>query len=128
MNSHKLWIIISAVSGFLGVALGAFGAHYLKARLNPEMLEIFKTGVFYQIIHSIVLLAISFYGNEIYLKSNKFFLGGIIIFSFSLYLYSITTLKLFAMLTPIGGFLFLTGWISIIIIALKKTNPENEKS
>lgn len=124
MNSQKFWIIISAVSGFLGVAFGAFGAHYLKSQQSPEMLEIFKTGVFYQLIHSIVLLAISFYGNEMYFKSNKFFLGGIIIFSFSLYFYSITSVKFYAMLTPIGGILFLTGWIFLIITALKKTDPK----
>jgi uncharacterized membrane protein YgdD (TMEM256/DUF423 family) len=120
MNTQKFWIIISAVSGFLGVAFGAFGAHYLKSQLSPEMLEIFKTGVFYQLIHSIVLLAVSFIGEKIYLKSNKFFLGGIMIFSFSLYLYSLTSVKFFAMLTPIGGVLFLTGWIFLIITALKK--------
>ncbi len=56
---NKNHIIISAVMGALGVALGAFGAHGLKAILSPELLETYKTGVLYHLIHSVVLLAIS---------------------------------------------------------------------
>ncbi|HMS64589.1 MAG TPA: DUF423 domain-containing protein [Ignavibacteria bacterium] len=120
MNSQKFWIITAAISGFLGVTFGAFGAHYLKSQLSPEMLEIFKTGVFYQLMHSVVILAVSFQANPVYFKSNRFFLGGILLFSFSLYLYTVTSLKFFAMITPFGGVLFLAGWISIIILSIKR--------
>lgn len=120
MNSQKLWITISGISGFLGVALGAFGAHVMKGQLSPEMLEIFKTGVFYQLIHSVVLLAIALSGNENYLNSEKFFLTGIVLFSFSLYLYSVTSIKILAFITPFGGVFFLIGWITVIISGLKK--------
>lgn len=120
MKTQNFWIITGAVSGFLGVAFGAFGAHYLKTQLTPEMLEIFKTGVFYQLIHSAVILALSFQGNQTYYKTNKFFLGGMLLFSLSLYLYSVTSLKFFAMITPFGGVMFLTGWICIIFLTIKK--------
>ena len=54
MNDKKLWIIISAISGFTAVAIGAFGAHGLREKLSEQMLEVYKTGVLYQLIHSVV--------------------------------------------------------------------------
>jgi uncharacterized membrane protein YgdD (TMEM256/DUF423 family) len=120
LNTQKTWIIISGISGFLGVALGAFGAHILKNDLIPENIEIYKTGVFYQLIHTAVILAIALFGNRKFYKSNTFFASGILLFSFSLYLYSVTSVKLFAMITPIGGVLFLAGWLFLIINSLKK--------
>ena len=119
MKDKKLWIIISAVSGFTAVAIGAFGAHGLREKLTPDMLEIYKTGVLYQLIHSVVLLVLSL-NNFIkgYLPS-LFFLLGIILFSFSLYIYSTSGIKFFAMLTPFGGVSFLIGWLLIVYEALK---------
>jgi uncharacterized membrane protein YgdD (TMEM256/DUF423 family) len=119
MKDKKLWIIISAVSGFTAVAIGAFGAHGLREKLTPDMLEIYKTGVLYQLIHSVVLLVLSL-NNFIkgYLPS-LFFLLGIILFSFSLYIYSTSGIKFFAMVTPFGGVSFLIGWLLIVYEALK---------
>lgn len=119
MNDNKLWIIISSVSGFTAVAIGAFGSHGLKEILSPQMLEVYKTGVLYQLIHSVVLLALSL--NKI-IKTKLpsiFFLVGIILFSFSLYIYSTSGIKFFAMITPVGGFCFLIGWLLIIYEATK---------
>ena len=119
MNDKKLWLIISAISGFTAVAIGAFGAHGLKEKLSPEMLEVFKTGVFYQFIHTIVLLILSLTN---FIKSNipsMFFLAGIILFSFSLYLYSTSGIKFFAMITSIGGVCFLIGWLWIVVEAVR---------
>ncbi len=76
MKDKKTWIIISAVSGFTAVAIGAFGAHGLREKLSAEMLEVYKTGVFYQFIHTIVLLILSLTN---FTKSNIasiFFLTG----------------------------------------------------
>ncbi len=108
--------------GFLAVAIGAFGAHQLKDSLTPEMTEIFKTGVFYHLIHSAVILAIGFYSNGKFFKAAIFFSVGIILFSFSLYIYSVTSIKTFAMITPLGGISFLIGWLLVIIsgISLSK--------
>jgi uncharacterized membrane protein YgdD (TMEM256/DUF423 family) len=119
MNDKKMWIIISAVSGFTAVAIGAFGAHGLREKLSAEMLEVYKTGVLYQFIHTIVLLILSltdFIRTKI---SSIFFLLGIILFSFSLYIYSTSGIQFFAMITPVGGVCFLIGWFWIIVETIK---------
>ena len=122
LKDKKMWIIISAISGFTAVAIGAFGAHGLREKLTQEMLEIYKTGVLYQFIHTIVLLILAltdFINSKI---SSIFFLFGIILFSFSLYLYSTTGIQFYAMITPVGGVCFLIGWLWLIVevIRLKK--------
>lgn len=119
MNDKKLWIIISAISGFTAVAIGAFGAHGLRETLTPQMLEVYKTGVLYQLIHSVVLLALSLNTLIKAKLPSIFFLLGIILFSFSLYLYSTSGIRIFAMVTPVGGFCFLIGWLLIIYEAIK---------
>lgn len=119
MNAKIIWIIISAISGFTAVAIGAFGAHGLREKFSAQMLEIYKTGVLYQLIHSVVLLALSL--NTI-IKPNLpsiFILLGIILFSFSLYIYATSGIRFFAMITPVGGFCFLIGWLLIIYEAIK---------
>ena len=120
MSDKKVWIIISAVSGFTAVAIGAFGAHGLREKLTPEMLEVYKTGVLYQFIHTIVLLILSLTNFINGKLSSIFFLAGIILFSFSLYLYSTSGLRFFAVITPAGGVCFLIGWFLIIIEVIRK--------
>ena len=119
MKDKKTWIIISAVSGFTAVAIGAFGAHGLREKLTSEMLEVYKTGVLYQFIHTIVLLILSLTN---FIKStipSILFLIGIILFSFSLYIYSTSGIQFFAMITPVGGVCFLIGWLWIIVETIR---------
>ena len=120
MSDKKTWIIISAVFGFTAVAIGAFGAHGLREKLTPQMLEVYKTGVLYQFIHTIVLLILSLTN---FIKSkipSIFFLAGIILFSFSLYIYSISGNQFFAMITPVGGVCFLIGWFWLIVEVIRR--------
>jgi len=120
MNDKKMWIIISAVSGFTAVAIGAFGAHGLREKLSAEMLEVYKTGVLYQFIHTIILFILSltnFIKGKI---ASIFFLVGIILFSFSLYLYSTSGIRFFALITPVGGVCFLIGWLWLIVEVIRK--------
>ena len=119
MNDKKIWIIISALSGFTAVAIGAFGAHGLREKLSTEMLEVYKTGVLYQFIHTIVLLILSLTDFIKTKTSSIFFLIGIILFSFSLYIYSTSGIKFFAMITPVGGVCFLLGWLWLIVEAFR---------
>jgi uncharacterized membrane protein YgdD (TMEM256/DUF423 family) len=119
-SKQSTWIIIAGIFGFLGVALGAFGAHLLQARLNEKMLEIYRTGIMYHLIHTCALLAIALYGDQKFFTAGIFFLAGIILFSFSLYAYSITGVKHFAMITPVGGISFLIGWGLIIYSQFQK--------
>jgi len=115
MKKNNTWIITGGIFGFLGVAIGAFGAHGLKNYLTPDMIETYHTGVLYQLIHSIVILAIGFSGDEKYKISAILFTVGIILFSFSLYLYAITYTMAFAIITPFGGVSFLAGWLMIVV-------------
>ncbi len=117
----KTWITIGAVSGFLGVAIGAFGAHSLKPYIATGLLENYHTGVLYHLLHAVIITAIGLSGKIEYSKAAFFFALGIILFSFSLYIYSITGIKELAIITPFGGISFLTGWVLIIINSLRKS-------
>src|SRR5258706_2018526 len=117
---NNKWITAGAFFGFLGVAAGAFGAHSLKQYLTPETIETYKTGVQYHLIHSVVILVIGFYNSKEYYLSALLFAIGIILFSFSLYLYSLTGNTLFAIITPFGGASFLVGWVMFIIYSFRK--------
>jgi uncharacterized membrane protein YgdD (TMEM256/DUF423 family) len=119
MSDKKLWIIISSVSGFTAVAIGSFGAHGLRETLSPAMLEVYKTGVFYHFVHTIVLLVLSLTNFVKSRIASIFFLAGIILFSFSLYLYSTSGNQFFAMITPIGGVCFLIGWLWLIVETIR---------
>lgn len=110
--SPALWIRLGAGFMFLAVGLGAFGAHALKARLSPEMLAIFETGVRYQVYHALALLLLAaLRGPE---KAGWCFTAGIALFSGSLYLLALTGVKKWGAVTPIGGLLFLIGWLIML--------------
>ncbi len=119
-NKSANWILIAGLFGFTGVAIGAFGAHILSDKLSEKMFEIYKTGVFYHLLHTVVITVIAFSSNKNFNLSASFFSVGIILFSFSLYLYSITGIVFFAMITPVGGISFLLGWITLIWKAISK--------
>ena len=108
---------MGAVMGFVGVALGAFGAHALKSQLEPEMLSIFEVGVRYHMIHALALFcsawALQQYGNRLTHFSGWSFVVGILIFSGSLYLLAFTGIKKWGAVTPIGGLFLLTGWLTL---------------
>lgn len=117
MKNH--YILIGGIFGLLGVGLGAFGAHGLKESLSPELMETYKTGVLYHLIHAVVILAIGLLANPKFYKAALFFSLGILLFSFSLYIYSVTSVKALAMITPIGGVCFMIGWVLVIISAIR---------
>jgi uncharacterized membrane protein YgdD (TMEM256/DUF423 family) len=111
----RLFLIIGSLSAFVGVALGAFGAHALKEKLTPEMLTVFETGVRYQMYHAFGLLAVawvvSYWPQASATASGWLFIAGTVVFSGSLYLLSTTGTRWFGAVTPIGGLLFLVGWL-----------------
>jgi uncharacterized membrane protein YgdD (TMEM256/DUF423 family) len=118
MTNRKSIIVAAGIFGFLGVALGAFGAHWLKEVITYQMMEVYQTGILYHLIHTAVLLAISTHSNKLSLAS-VFFGLGIILFSFSLYIYAITGIHALVFITPLGGMSFLAGWILVIYSALR---------
>lgn len=120
------WILIGGIFGFLGVALGAFGAHGLEEIISPKMLESFRTGVLYQLIHTIAILAIGISGVKKLFLAAMFFSIGIVLFSFSLYVYSISGITSIAIITPLGGTSFLIGWVFVIISGISYFKNLNE--
>ncbi|MHA6492024.1 DUF423 domain-containing protein [Pseudomonas borbori] len=119
----RLWLLLSAVAGFTGVALGAFAAHGLKGRLSAEYLAVFQTGTHYQLIHALALfgvglLALRAPGRLISVAGGAFALG-ILLFSGSLYLLTLTGTSALGIVTPFGGLAFLVGWFCLGAAAWK---------
>jgi uncharacterized membrane protein YgdD (TMEM256/DUF423 family) len=119
-SKSRVLTIAAGILGFLGVAIGAFGAHSLSGKISPEMMNIYHTGVMYHLIHAVVILAIGLSSKDKFYIAGIFFILGIILFSFSLYLYALTSVLVFAFITPFGGMFFLIGWLVVVIKAVKK--------
>jgi len=123
---QSVFLFLSAVCGFIGVAMGAFGAHGLKAVLTMEMLTVYKTAVDYQMWHALGLGLIAIFRQQVpesaLLKwSGWLMFVGIVLFSGSLYLLAILNAKWLGMITPLGGVAFLAAWICVTIFAFKST-------
>jgi uncharacterized membrane protein YgdD (TMEM256/DUF423 family) len=110
----RTFLMVGALAGFVGVALGAFGAHGLRARLSPESLAVFETGVRYQMYHAfailIVAVALARFDGWILRTAGWLFTAGIVVFSGSLYALALTGTRTFGAITPIGGLAFLAAW------------------
>ncbi|MGI9287649.1 MAG: DUF423 domain-containing protein [Pseudomonadales bacterium] len=115
----KFYLLAGGVLGFLAVAFGAFGAHGLKSRLTTDMLAVFQTGVTYHMSHALALLLTAalmlHWPQSAGLKwSAACFLMGVIVFSGSLYLLSLTGLRWLGAITPLGGLTLLLGWAAFV--------------
>lgn len=118
----RTFMFIGALLGFVGVALGAFGAHFLKDRLSTDMLAVFETGVRYHLIHAVALLATATLadrvGERLLAAAGWLFTSGIVLFSGSLYVLALTGITTFGAVTPLGGVAFLAGWACLLIAAI----------
>ena len=128
MNTSKRFIAIGALSAMIATMLGAFAAHSLKSQFSDLQMEIFKTGIFYQMIHSLALLFDGFLllhiNNRLIKSSGWLFLVGICFFSRSLYLMSFFAIKALGMATPLGGLCFIFGWFLLAIGVYRASNVE----
>ena len=119
---ERTFILISALAGFIGVALGAFGAHGLKGRLSPDMLAVFDTAVRYQLVHAVALLATASLMDRLsgwlITTAGWMFFAGIVLFSGSLYLLALTGVTVLGAITPLGGLAFLVGWACLAIASI----------
>ena len=115
MQMSKSFFLLGTFFSFLGVALGAFGAHALKQKLTPEALQTFEVGVRYQMYHAFALFvvawAIQTWNLSPAAASGWWFTAGIILFSGSLYTLALTGIPWFGIVTPFGGICFLLGWV-----------------
>ncbi|MEO9484144.1 MAG: DUF423 domain-containing protein [Ekhidna sp.] len=121
---HKLFFIISSISGMLAVSIGAFGAHALKDKLTTDgTLATFQTAVQYQFYHTLALVGVALlmikYESQWLNYAGYSMTFGILIFSGSLYLLCFTGMKWLGAITPIGGLLFILGWFFLLMTALK---------
>jgi uncharacterized membrane protein YgdD (TMEM256/DUF423 family) len=117
--TDRLFATAGAASGLIAVAAGAFGAHALKAHLAPEMLAVFETGVRYQLVHALALLAVAWavtrWPGRLATASGVCFIAGTILFSGSLYALTLSGMRGLGAITPIGGVLLLAGWVLLAI-------------
>ncbi len=114
----KLFISLAALSGMLAVAFGAFGAHALKGRLDDYALGVYTTAVQYHFYHSLALLAVGLLALQLpqsaALKTSGYlFALGLVVFSGSLYVLSLTGLRWMGAITPLGGLAFMAGWLCL---------------
>jgi len=108
--------VVGAILGGLGVVFGAFGAHALKSRLALDRLEIFETGVRYQLVHALALLAVAALLREAPEAAGRptwLFLSGTVVFSGTLYALALGGPKWLGAVTPIGGLALIGGWIAL---------------
>ena len=117
----RVLLLLAALFGFTGVGLGAFAAHGLKGQLSAEYLAVFQTGVHYQMLHALALLALAALwqrlGGRLLTAAGVCFCVGILLFSGSLYALTLSGISALGMVTPVGGLTFLAGWFCLGLAA-----------
>jgi uncharacterized membrane protein YgdD (TMEM256/DUF423 family) len=115
----------AGVLGFTGVAMGAFGAHALRAKLTPERMTTLQTGVLYHLVHALATaaaaLAAARWSSSAAAAAGWCFVAGVVLFSGSLYVLAITEHRRWGAVTPLGGVLFLVGWALLAITGIATT-------
>jgi uncharacterized membrane protein YgdD (TMEM256/DUF423 family) len=125
-------LALAAVVMLTAVVMGAFGAHGLKPRISPEALANWHTGVQYQMVHGLALLFLSLAAGQVDVRyaslARLLFFGGVLCFSGSLYLLSTREVlgtqglaKILGPITPLGGLLYMGGWIVLLVSALRRS-------
>lgn len=108
--------VMGAISAFLGVAAGAFGAHALRGRLSPDLLQAFETAARYQLIHALALVALAITLKLAPSRATRaagwLFVAGTVLFSGSLYALALSGVRMLGAITPFGGMCLLTGWLA----------------
>ena len=120
----RRFLALGALSAGIAVALGAFAAHALKARLEAQLLAAFEVGARYQMYHALALVAVGLLAerrsSRLLGASGALFLAGTVLFSGSLYALSLTGIRGLGAITPFGGLAFLAGWLCLAAAVLKR--------
>ncbi len=121
----KIFILLGSLNAFLGVALGAFGAHGLKTRVTPELLAVWQTGVQYHLVHALALILIGILCRlmpdaALVRPAGRLLLVGVVLFSGSLYLLVLSGIRGLGLITPFGGIAFLGGWLLLALAAWRQ--------
>lgn len=119
----KLWFTLGALSGFLAVALGAFGAHGLANKVPQDQLNAFEIGVRYEMYHALALFAVAWLASRgagsLVSTAGWAFVAGTLLFSGSLYVLGLTGSRALVLVTPLGGVSFLIGWLCLIVAGFR---------
>jgi uncharacterized membrane protein YgdD (TMEM256/DUF423 family) len=127
---ERLFLVLAGINGFLGVMLGAFGAHGLRSSLanapdGVRRLEVWETAAHYHLIHAVALAVLASLASRMQVQAlpiaGYLFQAGIVLFSGSLYVVAFTGVRGFGAITPFGGLCFLAGWLSVLIVAFQQT-------
>ena len=128
---QRIFMAIAALSGAAAVILGAYASHGLKSVLTVDSLAIIQTALDYQFIHTLALLFVSLVPikpspgkSRLLILAGSLFVAGILFFSVNLYVIQIFHFNALSKLTPLGGFMFIMGWLTLFILAFKKTDAE----
>ncbi|MBF7017792.1 DUF423 domain-containing protein [Staphylococcus durrellii] len=118
----KLFIILGALNALMSVATGAFGAHGLEGKLSDKYMSVWEKATTYQMYHGLGLIALGIISGTTSINVNWagwLLFGGIVLFSGSLYILALTQIKILGAITPIGGLMFLAGWLLLVIATIK---------
>jgi uncharacterized membrane protein YgdD (TMEM256/DUF423 family) len=114
-NTGHLFVALGAISGFLSVAFGAFGAHALKSRVEEHLLDAYQTGAQYQMYHALALVGLGLWcqlsGDARAQVAGWAWVVGTLLFSGSLYALALTGIRGLGAITPLGGLSFMAGWL-----------------
>ena len=117
MSGSRAWLVLAALVGASGLAIGAGGAHVLRSQIVPEYLPTFETGIRYQLIHAVALLALALQAGRIRIALPALlFTLGVLLFSGSLYALALGAPTRFGIVTPFGGVALLLGWLSLLLL------------
>ncbi|MGZ4969618.1 MAG: DUF423 domain-containing protein [Methylobacter sp.] len=127
------FLLLGALSAFIGVGMGAFGAHGLKAVISPEMLTVYQTGVTYQMWHALGLIGVALIqrqapGSKLLHWAGWLMFAGILLFSGSLYALALLNHHWLGMITPFGGVCFLIAWLLITLFANQNSRSSDHNS
>jgi uncharacterized membrane protein YgdD (TMEM256/DUF423 family) len=119
----RVFLALGAISAFVSVGAGAFGAHALKDRLSPDLLAVFETGARYEMYHALGLVAAGWAASRwpggAASGAGWLFLAGTVLFSGSLYALALSGVRALGAVTPFGGLAFLAGWALLAWTALR---------
>jgi len=119
------WLFVGSLLAGSGVAVGAFGAHGLRSALSVEMLEVYETGVRYQMYHGLALLALAWAANRSdsrwFRAAGWLFVSGTLIFSGTLYALAISGIGWLGAITPLGGLCLISGWVCLAVGSARRS-------
>ena len=119
----RLFFALGSGFALIAVITGAFAAHTLKSKLSPDMFQVFEVAVRYQMYHALGLIAVAWaasqWSSQLITASGWLFVAGIMIFSGSLYILSLTGVRWLGAITPIGGVAFIIGWGCLLWAAIR---------